>query len=319
MRHSWWVLGLWALGVQAVWAATPWGSERLSGAELSRMPLPMVKAYVRERIAQQRLRGERAGADTTPPELTRLSVAPQSVAGEAMLVDIRASDKGSGIMRLGLYGGERGQEVSLAYDFPAPRWSLAETLSGEVSRYTPPGPVTLSWAFLEDKAGNFVEYEGEALTRLGPLQTTVINPLGGDRTPPELVRGVIETPRTRLSRTTPGSDDARYVRATLTVRDLGDPQVAGPAMSYLYFCTLDGQSCFGMRSDWPGPGVAQAALHFGGQPHADAVRPGVHYLREVALRDHAWLWRTYTSLRFPEGTDDLSAWFPEGDSILVKP
>lgn len=318
-RSCWMVVGLWALCAQAAWGATRFGSEHLTAAELAKMPLPLVKAYVRERIAEQRQRGERTGIDSELPVLTRVSVVPQVTAGGAALVDIHASDRVSGIMRVGVFGGTFDRWVSIGHDFPAPQWSLRETLSEEVSPYARPGPVTLSYVYLEDAAGNFAEYEGDALVGMGQLQTTVINPQGGDSTPPELVGGLIETPRISQSRNSPGTDRARYVRVTLTVRDLGNPQVSGPRLSYLQFCTLDSSSCFWLRSDWPGPGVSLATLHFGGQVRREDVRPGLHYLRAVELGDRAYIDRTYTSLRFPDGTDDLSVFFPQGDSILVKP
>lgn len=315
-----WLLG----GLLLVLCQTGWGAEvrpqRMSGADLARMPLPMVKAYVRERITEQRQRAERGGEDHTPPVLTYVSIAPQTYAGGPVAIDVRAFDKGSGIMSISLWGGTRDRELSLFYQrLEAPRWSINETMHGWISMWATPGPVSLEYAYLQDLNGNFAEYDASALSALrGNLQTTVINPLGGDSVPPVPVLGQIETPRTNLSRLSPGTSEPRYVRATLRVQDSGNPQVAGPDVSYLWFCTLNESNCFGMRSDWPGAGMSSATLHFGWQLDARYHSPGVYYLKEIELHDNASMWKVYTSRRFPGGTDDMSAWFPDGDSIVVK-
>lgn len=318
MWRSWWAMGLSVLLVPTAWGASRFGTEPLTSAELARLPLPVFKAYVRERIAQQQLRGERAGVDTEAPVLTRLSVAPQVTAGGAVVVDLHASDKGSGINQFWAWGETPRQVLNMSYQFMAPQWALGGSLSTEVSPYMPPGPVTLNGAVVLDWAGNFTLYEGEALAALGRLQTTVINPLGGDSTPPELVGGVIETPRISQSRNSPGTDVSRFARATLTVRDSGDPQVSGPTSSSLWFCTLDSSSCFWMSSEWPGPGQTPVPLRFAAQLRRPDIFPGLHYIRELVLTDRAGNHRSYISLRFPEGNSDMSVLFPQGDSILVK-
>lgn len=293
-------------------SASPWRPD-----SLLRFPPDMRAKALQTLIAKQRQTPRNASLDSTPPQITALSVDTTVVAHrqEAGLgIDISVADDWSGVKWLNLEwthldSGVRGEAMVFVGGASTARREQGQlTLSPVWGMGGQPGAYVVSGATVQDVAGNVAHYnQGELAALGGNLNFEIRNRLYDPR-PPVLKAGLLRV--SSVSRSTPwsGTADAMpMVTAELTVGDKGSGPLAGVVDAHFYMCTLDESDCLlviGTQLPRHGRSVMQLS---------GAVLPeqtlGTYHLANMFLYDRSGNFTILRSKRFG-GDTDFGRYFP---------
>ncbi|MBI5270320.1 MAG: hypothetical protein HY856_11660 [Burkholderiales bacterium] len=302
--------------------ATAW-----EGARTPAQRLQAAQAHAaRQRAALPRALAE---TDSTPPVLERFSVAGDVDARSPIpsaTLRLAMSDDLSGLQTwIVTLVGPSGQMVQRVEGVATGQRRLAGGVSVggtpvavvPFTAYTEPGTWTVESLFVSDNAYNMRIYDREALAALGRTSFTVRNDGGHDKEAPQMVRGVLQTPRVSLSATPPGTWPGRlpYLAAAIHTTDTGNGVVAGASSAILTFCLPDRYGDCVDRFELPGQvaelGRATNVIRVGAEARAD-LTPGRYVLYSVYIEDAARNFRYMMA-----GDTDFSAYFPNPTLVIT--
>lgn len=298
---------------------------------LMRLPPSEQRAYLAAHSA--RLDARRAAAspaagplDVTPPVLTQFDASATlnlQLAQPNFRVLTRITDDLSGFEFMYYQAwGPSGQSRSGAVQAFYPVKNFVGKASAPYfndTRMLEPGLWTITYAYVVDFAGNYVNYNQAQLAALGNTTFTVLNTRGHDLVAPILTSGQILTPSVSLSSSAPGtSSTPPYIGVKLGATDAGTTAVAGLYFAQASFCLADRSRCIYAQVNTAAQGQTAATLYLGGQVSASSGHvPGEYLLYQIAHWDNsgngAWL----TSTAFG-GSTDFSTLFP-ATAITLTP
>lgn len=297
------------------------------GAHTPAQRLQAAQAHAaRERAALPRALAE---SDSTPPVLERFSVAGDVDARSPIpsaTLRLAMNDDLSGLQTwIVTLVGPSGQMVQRVEGVATGQRRLAGGVSVggapvavvPFTAYTEPGTWTVESLFVSDNAYNMRIYDREALAAMGRTSFTVHNAGGHDKEAPQMVRGVVQTPRVSLSATPPGTWPGRlpYLSAAVHTTDTGNGVVAGASSAILTFCLPDRYGNCVDRFELPGQvaelGRAANVIRVGAEARAD-LTPGRYVLYSVYIEDAA---RNFRYMMYSD--TDFSAYFPNPTLVIT--
>jgi hypothetical protein len=298
-----------------------------TGAPTPAARLQAAKAHAASQRAA--LPRELAESDSTPPVLERFSVAGDVDARSPIpsaTLRLAMSDDLSGLQTwIVTLVGPSGQMVQRVEGVATGQRRLAGGVSVggapvavvPFTAYTEPGTWTVESLFVSDNAYNMRIYDREALASMGRSSFTVHNAGGHDKEAPQMVRGVVQTPRVSLSATPPGSWPGRlpYLSAAIHTTDTGNGVVAGASSAILTFCLPDRYGDCVDRFELQGQvaelGRQANVIRAGAEARAD-LTPGRYVLYSVYIEDAA------RNFRYMMVSDtDFSAYFPNPTLVIT--
>lgn len=315
------LLGL-AITMAAFGPGPAFAERKLQPEELMRLPPAQQKAYVQAQIAKQQQRAAQPGPslalDTTPPVLTAFNAgtllnlaSPQPTFNVA----IKGADDLSGIIYAGFQakspsGNYISGSLNLGYPSRALNGKAGLRESYFASRLLEPGTWTIDYAYVQDLAGNYSNYDAAQLAALGNTVFTVASK-AYDLTPPVLVSGRVLTPSVSLSSFARGTSDVPpFIGVSVKATDEGNTGRAGVDYAFVEFCLADGSHCIYAYGETEVGGLAAATLSLGRpvSPAYDDV-PGDYFIDYAYVVDKAGNYQVLYGPRYG-GTTDFSTLFP---------